>query len=82
MVLLAFVFAAAWFVTGSMAAHLPRVLERAGATPLQAIAAAALIGPAQVAARVAEFVILRRIHSGRRPADGCRSIGRKEPTRG
>jgi len=62
MFLLAFVFAAAWFVTGSMAAHLPRLLERAGATPLQAIAAAALIGPAQVAARVVEFVLLRRVH--------------------
>ncbi len=32
MFLLAFVFAAVWFVTGSMAAHLPRLLERAGAT--------------------------------------------------
>ena len=62
MFLLAFIFAAAWFVTGSMAAHLPRLLERAGATPLQAIAAAALIGPAQVAARLAEFLLLRRIH--------------------
>ena len=62
MVLLAFVFAAAWFVTGSMAAHLPRLLERAGATPVQAIAAAALVGPAQVAARLVEFVILQRVH--------------------
>jgi len=62
MLLLAFVFSAVWFVTGSMGAHLPRVLEQAGATPLQAVAAAALVGPAQVAARVAEFVILRRIH--------------------
>ncbi|HEX9462130.1 MAG TPA: MFS transporter [Alphaproteobacteria bacterium] len=62
MVLLAFVFAAGWFVTGSMAAHMPRLLERAGATPVAAIAAAALIGPAQVAARVAEFFLLRRIH--------------------
>src|SRR5580700_10176610 len=33
MLLLAFVFAAAWFVTGAMAAHLPRLLELAGATP-------------------------------------------------
>ena len=32
MFLLAFVFAAAWFVTGAMAAHLPGLLERAGAT--------------------------------------------------
>jgi len=62
MLLLAFVFAAGWFVTGSMAAHLPALLERAGATPLQAIAAAALVGPAQVAARLAEFLVLRRIH--------------------
>jgi predicted MFS family arabinose efflux permease len=62
MFLLAFVFAAVWFVTGSMAAHLPRLLERAGATPVQAIAAAALVGPAQVAARLVEFVILRRAH--------------------
>lgn len=62
MFLLAFVFAAAWFVTGSMAAHLPRLLERAGATPLEAVAAAALMGPAQVAARIGEFFILRRVH--------------------
>jgi MFS family permease len=62
MFLLAFVFAAAWFVTGSMAAHLPRLLERAGASPLEAVAAAALVGPAQVAARLAEFFALRGIH--------------------
>jgi MFS family permease len=62
MLLLAFVFAAAWFVTGAMAAHLPDLLERAGATPLQAIAAAALVGPAQVAARLMEFLVLRRVH--------------------
>jgi MFS family permease len=62
MLLLAFVFAATWFVTGSMAAHLPRLLEQAGATQLQAVAAATLIGPAQVAARLTEFIVLRRIH--------------------
>jgi len=62
MVLLAFVFAAGWFVTGSMAAHLPGLLERAGATSVQAIAAAALVGPAQVAARLVEFILLRRVH--------------------
>lgn len=62
MLLVAFVFAAAWFVTGSMAAHLPTLLELAGATPLAAITAAALVGPAQVAARLFEFVILRHIH--------------------
>jgi MFS family permease len=62
MFLLAFVFAAGWFVTGAMAAHMPRLLERAGASPIEAIAAAALVGPAQVAARVAEFLALRRVH--------------------
>jgi MFS family permease len=62
MYLLAYVFAAAWFVTGAMAAHLPALFERLGATTVQAVAAAALVGPAQVAARVAEFVIMRRIH--------------------
>jgi MFS family permease len=62
MLLLAFVFAAGWFVTGSMAAHLPELLERAGATHFAAIAAASLVGPAQVAARLVEFVVLRRIH--------------------
>jgi predicted MFS family arabinose efflux permease len=62
MILLAFVFAACWFVTGSMAAHLPRLLERAGATPFEAVAASALVGPAQVGARFAEFLLLRRLH--------------------
>jgi hypothetical protein len=62
MVLLAYVFAASWFVTGAMAAHLPALLERMGASTVQAVAAAALVGPAQVAARVAEFVIMRRAH--------------------
>ncbi|MEJ0070407.1 MAG: MFS transporter [Pseudomonadota bacterium] len=62
MVLLAFTFAAAWFVTGAMAAHLPRLLEAAGAGATGAIAAAALVGPAQVAARLAEFGLLRRAH--------------------
>ena len=62
MVILAFVFAATWFVTGAMAAHLPRLLEIAGASTTAAIAAAALVGPAQVAARLVEFGALRRVH--------------------
>ena len=60
--ILAFVFAAVWFVTGAMAAHLPRLLETAGATPAEAIAAAALVGPAQVGARLVEYSLMRRIH--------------------
>ncbi|MBM3598630.1 MAG: MFS transporter [Alphaproteobacteria bacterium] len=62
MFLLAFVFAAAWTVTGGMAAHLPALLERAGASPVEAIAAAALVGPAQVGARMIEFALLRHTH--------------------
>jgi len=62
MILLAYVFAAAWFVTGAMAAHLPALFEMMGATTIQAVAAAALVGPAQVAARLAEFIIMRRVH--------------------
>ena len=62
MLLLAFVFAAAWFVTGAMASHLPELLVQAGVAPLAAVAAAALVGPAQVAARVGEFIMRRRIH--------------------
>jgi len=62
MALLAFTFASAWTVTGAMAAHFPRILEAAGATPVQAIAAGALIGPAQVAARIVEASLLSRFH--------------------
>jgi len=62
MTILAFVFAATWFVTGAMAAHLPRLLEIAGASTTGAIAAAALVGPAQVAARLVEFGALRMVH--------------------
>ncbi len=62
MPLLAFVFAGSWFIAGAMAAHLPALLQAAGASGATAVAAAALIGPAQVAARVAEFGLLRRFH--------------------
>ena len=62
MPILAFVFAATWFVTGAMAAHLPRLLEIAGASATGAIAAAALVGPAQVGARLVEFGALRWVH--------------------
>jgi MFS family permease len=62
MPVLAFYFAATWFVTGAMAAQLPRLLEMAGAGTTAAIAAAALVGPAQVGARLVEFGLLRRVH--------------------
>jgi predicted MFS family arabinose efflux permease len=62
MVLLAFTFSAAWTVTGAMAAHMPRILEAAGATTVQAVAAGALFGPAQVVARIIEASFLSRYH--------------------
>ena len=62
MAVLAFVFGAVGFVTGAMAAHLPRLLELAGASATAAIAAASLMGPAQVAARLFEFGVLKRLH--------------------
>jgi len=62
MAVLAFVFGAVGFVSSAMAAHLPRLLEMSGTTATAAIAAAALMGPAQVAARLFEFGVLRRLH--------------------
>jgi MFS family permease len=61
MLVLAGVFGATWFISASLAAHLPRLLQAMGATPDAAVAAAALIGPAQVGARLFEFGVLRRV---------------------
>jgi predicted MFS family arabinose efflux permease len=61
-ILFAYVFAAAWFVSTAMASHLPRLLQACGATRTAAVAAGALIGPAQVAGRLLEFGVLRRVH--------------------
>ncbi len=60
MIILAGVFAATWFVSTAMASHLPRLLQALGATQVAAVAAAALVGPAQVAARLAEFTLMRK----------------------
>jgi len=62
MAALAFVFAATWFCSTAMAAHLPRLLQDAGASLALAITCAALVGPAQVAARVLEFWLMRHAH--------------------
>ncbi|NYT79961.1 MFS transporter [Alcaligenaceae bacterium] len=59
---LSFVFAATWFISTAMAAHLPRLLQAGGATLATAVMVGALIGPAQVAARLLEFGFLRNIH--------------------
>ena len=61
-VLLAFVFAAAWFTSTAMAAHLPQLLLAVGAGAAAAVAIAALVGPAQVAGRLIEFAFLSRAH--------------------
>ena len=62
MPILAFFFAATWFAQGAMAAHLPGLLEAAGTSSTVAIAGAALVGPAQVGARLIEFGLLRSFH--------------------
>lgn len=61
MAALAVVFACTWFGSTAMAAHLPRLLQEAGASLPAAIAAAALVGPAQVAGRLLEFSLMRRV---------------------
>ncbi len=60
--LLAFVFTVTAFVATAMAAHLPRLMQAAGATLAVAVAAGMLIGPAQVGGRLLEFGLLRRMH--------------------
>jgi MFS family permease len=60
--LLAFVFAVTWFISTAMAAHLPRLLQDAGASLAMAVALGAIVGPAQVAARLLEFGFLRHVH--------------------
>jgi len=60
--LLSFVFAATWFISTAMAAHLPALLQALGMSLAGAVAIGALIGPAQVGARLLEFGVLRRVH--------------------
>lgn len=62
MALVALVFAVTSFSSTALAAHLPGLLTGTGAGPGAALAAAALVGPAQVAARLAEGLWLRRLH--------------------
>ncbi len=59
-ILLAIFFAATAFVTSAMAAHLPGLLVATGVSTAVAVTAGALLGPAQVAARIAEFAIAHR----------------------
>jgi predicted MFS family arabinose efflux permease len=62
MLVLGFAFAASWTVVTAMAVHLPRLLEAAGASTVEAVAAGALIGPSQVGARLLEAVLMKRFH--------------------
>ena len=62
MIVLGLAFAASWAVVTAMAVHLPRLLEAAGASTVQAVAAGALIGPSQVGARVLEASFMKRFH--------------------
>lgn len=61
MALLAFVLATAGFSASALGAHLPGLLQAAGATAAAAVAAGALLGPAQVGARILEFGFLRKV---------------------
>lgn len=61
-VVLATVFAIAWFTSTAMAAHLPLLLQAQGLSAPAALGVAMLVGPAQVAGRLLEFGFLRRAH--------------------
>ena len=60
--LLSFVFAVTMFISTAMATHLPRLLQASGTSVHAAVAVAALVGPAQVVARLLEFGFLRHLH--------------------
>jgi MFS family permease len=60
--LLALTFAMAWFISTAMAAHLPRLVQAAGASLAVAVSVGALVGPAQVGGRLLEFGVLRHVH--------------------
>jgi MFS family permease len=67
------------FVTSAMAAHLPGLLVAVGTTALAALTAGALLGPAQVAARLLEFLAARRFKFhpllSARLAAACHPVG-------
>jgi MFS family permease len=60
--LVAAAFAAYAFVPSGLAAHLLAIFGRLGLDPATVVAIGALFGPAQVAARLAEFVFIRNLH--------------------
>jgi MFS family permease len=60
-VLLAFIFSINALVAATLSIHVIDMLQRTGLGAATAVAAAALIGPAQVAGRLAEFLLRRNI---------------------
>jgi predicted MFS family arabinose efflux permease len=62
MVVLGYMLAATSFVSSGVSAILPTMLVAFGATPAEALVAGALIGPAQVGARLLEAGWLGRFH--------------------
>jgi hypothetical protein len=61
-ILVAAAFAAYAFVPSGLSAHLLAIFGRAGIDAATVVTIGALFGPAQVAARVGELVLARRIH--------------------
>jgi len=62
MYLLAFMFTASGMVSIGLATNLPRLFAAMGAAPAAAIAAASMLGPAQVGARVLEYSARHKIN--------------------
>jgi MFS family permease len=60
--LVAAAFAAYAFVPSGLSAHLLAIFARAGIDAATVVAIGALFGPAQVAARICELMVARRIH--------------------
>jgi hypothetical protein len=62
LVLFAWVFGVVAFTSTALAAHLPGLLALQGVSAAGVILVGSLVGPAQVAARLLEFGVLRRLH--------------------
>jgi MFS family permease len=60
--LVATAFAAYAFVPSGLAAHLLAIFQRFGLDPTTVVVIGALFGPAQVAARLIEFIFARHVH--------------------
>jgi hypothetical protein len=59
---LACFFALRWFITSALAAHILALFHGVGLTAAEAVLVASLIGPGQVAGRVLEWTIGRRLN--------------------